>query len=78
MVQTPPKISLKAARVNAGLTLKEAAERIGVTVATLHKWEQDSSSVRVSDVQKIEKIYQYPTNYIFFGKTLEFNSSNKK
>lgn len=77
MVQTPPKISLKAARVNAGLTLKEAAERIGVTVATLHKWEQDSSSVRVSDVQKIEKIYQYPTNYIFFGNLLEFNSSKK-
>ncbi len=77
MVLSPPKITLEAARVNADLTLKEAAELIGVSVATLHKWEQDSSSVKVSDVKKIEEIYQYPTNYIFFGNRLEFNSSKE-
>lgn len=75
MVLSPPKITLEAARTNADLTLKEAANLIGVSVATLHKWEQDSSSVKVSDVQKIEEVYQYPTNYIFFGKRLELNSS---
>jgi transcriptional regulator with XRE-family HTH domain len=77
MVLSPPKITLEAARVNADLTLKEAAKLIGVSVATLHKWERDSSSVKVSDVQKIEEAYQYPTNYIFFGKRLELNSSKE-
>lgn len=77
MIMTPPKITLEAARINAGLTLKQAAEKIGVSVSTLHKWEQDSSSVKISDVQKIEQAYQYPTNFIFFGNKLEFNSSRE-
>lgn len=68
MISTPPKITLRAARTNAGLTLKQASKAIGVTVATLHKWESNSSSIKVSDVQKIEEAYEYPTNFIFFGK----------
>jgi len=74
MISSPPKITLKAARTNAGLTLDQASKLIGVSIATLHKWESDSSSVKVSDVQKIEKAYRYPTEYIFFGDILEFNS----
>ncbi|WP_346207656.1 helix-turn-helix transcriptional regulator [Caldifermentibacillus hisashii] len=74
MIQLPPKITLKAARINAGLNLKEAAEKIGVSVATLHKWESDSSNIKVSDVKKIEEVYHYPNDYIFFGSELEFNS----
>lgn len=77
MTITYPKITLEAARVNACLTLKEAAELLGVSVATLHKWEQDSSSVKVSQVKKIEKVYRYPSEYIFFGNKLEFNSRKK-
>ena len=68
MNMTIPKITLEAARRNADYTLKEAAELIGVSVATLHKWEKDSSSVKVSQVNKIEEVYQYPSDYIFFGK----------
>jgi len=29
----------------------------------------------VSQVKKIEEIYQYPSEYIFFGSKLEFNSN---
>jgi len=65
---TIPKITLEAARRNAGFTLKEAASLIGVSVATLHSWEKDSSSVKVSQVNKIEEVYQFPSEYIFFGK----------
>lgn len=68
MNMTIPKITLEAARTNAGYTLREAAKLIGVSVATLHKWEKDSSSVKVSNVNKIEEVYQYPSEYIFFGK----------
>lgn len=34
-----PKISLKAARVNAGLTQEQAAKAIGRTKQTLVSWE---------------------------------------
>ncbi len=78
MVYTPPKISLKAARTNAGYTLSEAASLIGVSVATLHKWENDSSDIKISASKRIEEVYDYPTEFIFFGKTLEFNSSKDR
>jgi len=68
MNMTAPKITLEAARTNAGYTLKQAAELIGVSVATLHNWEKDSSSVKVSQVNKIEEVYKFPSEYIFFGK----------
>jgi len=68
MITTYPKITLEAARTNAGYTLREAAELIGVSVATLHTWEKDSSSVKVSQVNKIEEVYNFPSEYIFFGK----------
>ena len=78
MILSPPKITLEAARVNAGLTLKEAAKLIGVSVATLHKWEQDSSNIKISQSKKIEEVYGYPKEYIFFGKKEEFNSNKEK
>ena len=68
MNMTAPKITLEAARINAGFTLKQASELIGVSVATLHNWEKDSSSVKVSQVNKIEEVYNFPSEYIFFGK----------
>ena len=68
MNMTIPKITLEAARTNAGYTLKEAASLIGISVATLHNWEKDSSSVKVSQVAKIEEVYKYPSEFIFFGK----------
>ena len=36
-------VSLKAARVNAGLTQKDAAARVGVSERTLNKWENGKS-----------------------------------
>lgn len=77
MNATKPKITLEAARINAGYTLKQAAPLLGVSVATLHNWEKDSSSVKVHQVNKIEEIYQYPSEFIFFGSKLEFNSNER-
>ena len=37
------KMSLKAARVNAGLTQKGAAAKIGISNKTLHNWESGRS-----------------------------------
>lgn len=37
------RVSLKAARVNAGLSQKEAAKAIGVSNKTLGNWEKGTS-----------------------------------
>ena len=41
-----PKITLPAARVNAGMNQREMAEFLGVDVSTITNWEQ--SQVRAS------------------------------
>ena len=72
------KITLKAARVNAGLEIKEAAEKIGVATSTLVKWEKDPSVIKIKYLNRIEKAYGYPTDLIFFGNQLELKSSFKE
>lgn len=66
------KITLKAARVNSGLTLIEAAKRFGINKDTLSKYEQDSTNVPRTFFVKIEDIYMISVENIFFGKQSEF------
>lgn len=65
----PPKISLAAARVNAGLDQTLASVKLGVNVATLRNWEKGKTVPGYDQVMKICDLYQYPADYIFFGRT---------
>ena len=60
------KLTLKAARVNAGLTQKEAAEKLGISNATLCKWEQGSSMPNIQQVQQICDLYDVSYDNIIF------------
>ena len=51
------KITLKAARVNTGLGRDEAAERLGINVKTLAKYEAGSTYPRVDVVRRIQELY---------------------
>ena len=62
------KISLKACRVNAGMTLKEASQIFGVHYETLSNYENDSTNVPRTFFIKLESVYGIPTENIFFGK----------
>lgn len=66
-MRSVPKISLKAARVNANLTQREAAKRLGICLSTLQNYE---SGVTVPDwnaVKRIVDVYGLPADYIFFS-----------
>lgn len=63
-----PNISLKAARINSGLTQTEAAKLVGIHPQTLSKYENDSSEIRNSLVKDLAKIYSIPVDYIFLGE----------
>lgn len=67
-----PKITLRAARVNAGYSLVEAAKQLGIHHETLSKYERDSSHIPRSLFIKLEKLYSMPVEYIFFGNQSEF------
>ena len=64
----PPKISLAAARVHAGLLQEVAAVKLGITPETLRNWENGKTVPGYDKVMEICKLYQYPADYIFFGK----------
>lgn len=65
MMQNYPKISLSAARVNAGLSQKAAAKKLGINVRTLQNYENGKTSPNWNIVRKIEKLYVFPIDYIF-------------
>lgn len=68
-------ITLEAARVNAGLTQVDAANKLGVHPQTLARWERDSSKVPYAKICKIEETYHIPKGLIFLASSsslLEF------
>jgi putative transcriptional regulator len=50
-------ITLKALRINAGFTQKEAAKKLDVTPETLGSWERAETFPTVPQITKIEKLY---------------------
>jgi transcriptional regulator with XRE-family HTH domain len=64
-------LSIRAARVNLGLTRKEAAKIFEIHHETLANYESDSTKVPRSFFVKIESIYGIPLEYIYFGKEEE-------
>lgn len=68
-MQLVPRISLKAARVNADLSQREAAKLLGVSTATLQNYEAGSTVPDILMSRKIEEIYHFPADYIFFGQS---------
>lgn len=55
--QKQQRMSLKAARVNAGLSRADAAKKIGVSVDTLFNWENSKTFPNVPQIVKIEEAY---------------------
>ena len=64
----PPKISLAAARVNAGYLQEVAAIKLHVNVSTLRSWERGETSPDYDKFMQICKLYKYPADFIFCGK----------
>lgn len=74
----PPRITLKAARINAGLTAKEVGKLVNRHYQTILKYEEDSSDISMSFAQELSKIYEYPLNYIFLGKNIALKRNKER
>ena len=73
----PPKITLKAARTNAGLTAKEVADKVNKNYQTILAYEKDSTGISITLAQKLADIYSYPLDYIFLGKNIVLKQCKK-
>lgn len=61
------KITLKAARVNVGLTQEEVAKEMKVSLPTIARWENESGEVRMKYALKLCELYKKNIDDIFFG-----------
>lgn len=59
-------ITLKAARINKGLTQSEAAKILGISVFTLINYEAGRSFPDVPVIKRMEKIYDVPYHRLNF------------
>lgn len=57
-------ISLKAARVNAGFTLEEAAEAVLRNKNTISNWETGRHAISKSDFSNLCELYNTPEEIV--------------
>ena len=65
-----PKITLKAARVNAGLTQEEAAKRMHIAQSTLRNWENGNTDPKLSQFMMLCQLYGVSCDNIFFNNQI--------
>lgn len=63
-----PKITLKAARVNAGMTQEDVAREMHRTKQTIVNWEAGVTAIRPNDLQALSDLYAMPIEYINIPK----------
>lgn len=61
-----PKITLKAARVNMGMTQKEAAEKLNISNKTLCNWENGVSVPKADKIDTICGLYNVSYDNLIF------------
>lgn len=61
------KITLKAARVNANISQKNAAQMLGVAPSTLRSWESGKTYPKQNQINAILLLYGVKFDNIFFG-----------
>lgn len=66
------KLTLEAARVNAGYKQADAAKKLGITQTTLSSWEKNSTRLSYIDAIHIGKVYGISPDLLFFGNKNEF------
>ena len=60
-------MSYKSARSEAGLTIKEAADAIGVTAQAVSLWENGKSNPTADNIVKMSEVYGCTTDKLLKG-----------
>ena len=60
-----PKISLETVRVNAKMTQKEWASKLGVSNSTVVNWEKGNTEPSLSQLREMSRLSGVPMDFIF-------------
>ena len=69
-METKFKITIAAARTNAGLTQKQFADKLGVDRTTVVNWEKGRYIPNLNHLRKISEITNIPIDYILLPNPL--------
>ena len=74
------KITLAAARVNAGMTQEEAAEKLGIDRTTLFNYENGKTSPTMTMLTKMAEVYgiSITGEYIFLPSAATKNCESEE
>lgn len=59
------KLSLKAVRANADMTLAEWAKEMGVSISTVSAWENGQGEPNFTQAKRMSELARVPLDYIF-------------
>jgi transcriptional regulator with XRE-family HTH domain len=65
------KITLTAARVNAGYSLDEVAERLQKSKGTIINWEKGRTSMKITEFEELCNLYKISKDHINLPATLQ-------
>lgn len=68
--------TIKELRARVGLTQRGLADKIGVSDATVRKWERFPGQIQVHKLQALADIFHVRIDEIFVGYYTAFNSEN--
>ena len=69
------KMTIKAARINVGLTQEMLAEKMGVHRQTISSWESNPSAMQIKEAERLCSILGVSFNQIF-SKVIQQNVEN--
>ena len=58
------QISLKAARINAGMTQEKVAKEMKRNKQTIVNWENGITGINISDFKELADLYEVPIEYL--------------
>lgn len=71
-------ITMRAARVNTGMTQTQAAKELGINTDTLVRYEKNNSKIPRNIISEIEDLYQVDSDNIFLVLNPSFFGNLKR
>ena len=72
------QITLKAARITAGFTLREVGKKLNRSFQTIAKYEKDSTKIPIDLLQDLTTLYNVSMDIIFLGRSTKKSVQKRK
>ncbi len=72
------QLTLKAWRINCGLSIEEVAKRMGKTERTIQNWENGKTIPDKANLDILAEIYQTSIDFIFLADNHALSERYKK